>query len=539
MANKYIDTFFMEIEEDFKDKFIAMSDRFEADIMRLQDDEDYNDVINELFRSFHSLKADAQHLNAKAMAKTFRYIEDVLDILRHKKPPVKQEIIDWLLILADTIKLWQEDVDHYNFEVEGVDEYTLNMIKISSLSNDKSDNVLANKTVLIVEPHAPTLKLLLLKLNKVVQKVYTAQDLKRGFAMIDKIKPDFFMLSAKIPLKHTVVMLEATKKYANKTINMLISEEGVSQEYLAVANRFTIESIIHPSQSKAEFLEGLERTAKQHFEKKWVLIADKKISQYIENLKPLSEAIHNIQSLSVDPEATVRDMANAVSNDPIITMNLLKHINSPLYGMKTKISNINHCVSMLGKEKTAAMVLQDGIKNALDPICLAPYGINEEKMFSISKKRMEFMTSWYAKEKFMMLPTLTTSALLGNIGQIIISKEVQEQKIGESFLSVVRRVGSTVAEAEFFNTTAEDITADIMDHWQMPKTLVNSIRYSYDLARADAEIKPYAIANYVVYNTLSNIHTEPDLNQVEQMSAFIKELNLNEEHYQNAVSKHF
>ena len=147
------------------------------------------------------------------------------------------------------------------------------------------------------------------------------------------------------------------------------------------------------------------------------------------------------------------------------------------------------------------------------------------------------MLHWYKKVSFARLPILITTALLGNLGQIVIANKVINSESLDRFQHLCANASYLIAEVETFNTTSEDISADILFYWGLNPILVNSIRYSFDIASADNNIKPFAIANYVVYNTISSTDPDIDEDKVEEMADFLGELNLKPTHYLKAIEK--
>ena len=95
----------------------------------------------------------------------------------------------------------------------------------------------------------------------------------------------------------------------------------------------------------------------------------------------------------------------------------------------------------------------------------------------------------------------------------------------------------SVAEAETLGTTTEDVTADILAHWNLGSLLSEAIRFSTDLGGSPQSVKAYALANYVVFQTLPITSAVPDEKRVEEMVNFLKEMNMNPEHYRAAVEK--
>jgi len=113
-----------EIVDEFLDHYSMMVESMEVMIIDLQKPNMYERSINELFRVFHNIKSASAYLKIIPMNKLAAFVEDELEVLRQKKPPVSEETINWLLSISDMFATWQDDLKLDN---------TLSKIKYSLL----------------------------------------------------------------------------------------------------------------------------------------------------------------------------------------------------------------------------------------------------------------------------------------------------------------------------------------------------------------------------------------------------------------------
>jgi len=102
--------FDFEIVDEFLDHYSMMVESMEIMIIDLQKPNMYERSINELFRVFHNIKSASAYLKIIPMNKLAAFVEDELEILRQKKPPVSDETVNWLLAISDMFALWQDDL---------------------------------------------------------------------------------------------------------------------------------------------------------------------------------------------------------------------------------------------------------------------------------------------------------------------------------------------------------------------------------------------------------------------------------------------
>ena len=102
--------FDFEIVDEFLDHYSLMVDSMEVMIIDLSKPNMYERSVNELFRVFHNIKSASSYLKIVPMAKLAAFVEDELEVLRKKSPPVSEETTNWLLAISDMFASWHDDL---------------------------------------------------------------------------------------------------------------------------------------------------------------------------------------------------------------------------------------------------------------------------------------------------------------------------------------------------------------------------------------------------------------------------------------------
>jgi len=99
-----------EIVDEFLDHYSMMVESMEVMIIDLSKPNMYARSVNELFRVFHNIKSASSYLKLTPMAKLAAFVEDELEVLRTKEPPITEETTNWLLDISDMFAAWQDDL---------------------------------------------------------------------------------------------------------------------------------------------------------------------------------------------------------------------------------------------------------------------------------------------------------------------------------------------------------------------------------------------------------------------------------------------
>ena len=100
--------------------FIAESEEhleaMETNLLRLETDANDREILNEIFRSAHTIKGSAEYLGVEKIAELAHKLESLLDILRRGSKPLSNEIMDALMAGRDRIGLLLKDLSEAGVE---------------------------------------------------------------------------------------------------------------------------------------------------------------------------------------------------------------------------------------------------------------------------------------------------------------------------------------------------------------------------------------------------------------------------------------
>ncbi|WP_458699541.1 HDOD domain-containing protein [Sulfurospirillum sp. 1307] len=266
---------------------------------------------------------------------------------------------------------------------------------------------------------------------------------------------------------------------------------------------------------------------------------DSNILKKIKALPPLDDTVLKIQRICTDKNSSLNELIQVVESDPMLTANILKAANSPLYGFSREIKNVSHAISLFGMATIRGFALASAIKQNIK-VDLSPYGISNNLFLDISQSQSALMFNWYSKVNREMLDLLVPAAFMMEIGKIIISHELLEQKKDVEFKEKLKDIKDvqelSELETQVVGFSNEDITSKIFEQWNLEGELVEIIRYSNVDSDTPEHLLPYAKALFVVKNCI-NIFEQMSDASISKAKELIKSYKLDEEVFNNAVEK--
>lgn len=207
----------------------------------------------------------------------------------------------------------------------------------------------------------------------------------------------------------------------------------------------------------------------------------------IQQLPALPESAIKLEAIYHNPNSTFDDMVKVLELDPLLTADILKAANSPLYGFTREINSISQAVGLFGMGTIRGFALAMIVKKsfALD---LSPYGLSNTQFSDLSKAQSALAVTWYLRQKPKMMGILSPASFLIEIGKVMISQCVLDEGKEELFKSKIQ-AGEDVnaVEEEMCGTCTAEVSANIFNHWKFDEELISLIRYSGQPENCDSE----------------------------------------------------
>jgi len=266
---------------------------------------------------------------------------------------------------------------------------------------------------------------------------------------------------------------------------------------------------------------------------------DNNILKKIKALPPLDTTIISIQRICTDKDSSLNDLVKVVEGDPMLTANILKSSNSPLYGFSKEIKNVSHAISLFGMATVRGFALSSAIKKNIK-IDLAPYGINNNEFLDISIAQSALAFNWISKVNRNLLDILIPAAFMMEVGKIIIANELIELDMSEKFAADIKKINTPTElsnlEKEAVGFSNEEITAMIFEQWNLEAELVDAIRFSNQPENAPDELKEHTTALKIIKNIINIFGLFKDDKLADTLEV-IAQNEMDQEVFLNAIAK--
>ena len=248
-------------------------------------------------------------------------------------------------------------------------------------------------------------------------------------------------------------------------------------------------------------------------------VMTEEILKKIKQLPPLPESAMQIEAVYQNPDSTFNDMVKILEKDPLLTADILKAANSPLYGFSREINAISQAVGLFGMGTVRGFALASIVKKSFE-LDLSPYGITNEMFSELSKKQHALITSWCIRKENKLLGILSPAAFLVEIGKVLIAQQIIADKKEDQFRDALTELGDVeAAEREIVGVDTPEVSATIFAQWKFEDGLVDVIRNCQNPNQAEeADRRPAQILNVVrVAVPINGRITQESINKAKEL----------------------
>jgi len=229
------------------------------------------------------------------------------------------------------------------------------------------------------------------------------------------------------------------------------------------------------------------------------------ILKHIKQLPPLPESAMQIEAVYQNPDASFSDMVKILEKDPLLTADILKAANSPLYGFSREINAISQAVSLFGMGTIRGFALASIVKKSFT-LNLSAYAISNNQFSELTKQLHALVSNWYLRKDPKLLGLLSPAAFLVEIGKVIIAQTLISEGREQEFNFQLAQADNALCEADIgkiefkiYGTNSAKVSATIFDKWKFEENFIKVLEFCDEPEEYDGD-------NAVVLKAIQSLH---------------------------------
>ena len=257
------------------------------------------------------------------------------------------------------------------------------------------------------------------------------------------------------------------------------------------------------------------------------------VTRYIENLPPLPSTIQEVERVYANKHSNFKHLADVIAKDPMLTANLLKKVNLPVYGFSKEIANMDQAIALFGFGTIRGLVISCLIEKEFD-IHLRAYNIKLDDISKSSNKRNALLMDWLGKSDNAQL--MSTAIFLMDLGKLVINEYLKAYKKQDKFIKIIAEYGEEEAELEFIGTTASYVSYYMFNKWNFESNLLNLLKYVDDFENAPENIREMCAMIWIAKKAIK-LNSTVDTDYMFMMNKVAKKYGINFEKFRTCLNR--
>lgn len=217
----------------------------------------------------------------------------------------------------------------------------------------------------------------------------------------------------------------------------------------------------------------------------------KQIEEFIDFLPPIPAVMIELLKALGDKDIELKALAQIISKDPLMSMNVLKVSNSAFYRLPNKVSTVDHAVKLLGiKEITGICIACGAYQSLKPPQNVETFNFNEFWRHSIATGIVSRRLS--RELEILDHNILYFLGLLHDVGKVVLDRFVHDTYKAVIQKTLEENIAIREVEKRLIGESHDVVGAWLMEKWKLPLTFVDVAKYHHSVKEAPEDNKAAA-----------------------------------------------
>ncbi|MCH2205371.1 MAG: HDOD domain-containing protein [Lentisphaerales bacterium] len=194
------------------------------------------------------------------------------------------------------------------------------------------------------------------------------------------------------------------------------------------------------------------------------------------DLATLPSVYHKLNEAINSPSCTTGIISRIISQDPALTLKVLKMVNSAFYGFPHEIEDIPQAIVIIGMQQLNDLVLTHSIINLFNKQKCAPFTLEDFWKFSLACGLEAKILASQSKGSYS--ERIFVGGLLHNIGKLLMAIAEPDDYVKCHELNQQESISMTEAETKVFGFNHLAVNRALMNAWNIPQA-INEISSNY------------------------------------------------------------
>jgi len=215
----------------------------------------------------------------------------------------------------------------------------------------------------------------------------------------------------------------------------------------------------------------------------WIKMSDthnKKLIAFVEKMPAFPKSVQRVVQLTSDINAPAKEIVRVIESDPVMTVKILKVINSAFYGLPQKITSIQRAVVHMGLNTIKNLALSVAAMGVLKPNNDADFNTQDFLLHSLTTASICRLLAEKLNVKPSECSDFFVAGLLHDFGKIVFAEfDPSNFKLALEH-SLEKNIPLHEAEIEYMGINHAQVGKILAEKWELDPTLIDAIEHHHD-----------------------------------------------------------
>ena len=202
----------------------------------------------------------------------------------------------------------------------------------------------------------------------------------------------------------------------------------------------------------------------------------KKLAAAVEKMPAFPKSVQRILELSRNIDSSPKELVMIIEQDPVMTMKLLRVINSASYGIGRQITSVNQAMVQLGLNTIKNMALAFAAMGALPAQTAAGFDMQEYLMHSLTTAALARTLCQKYRRDSTDPADCYIAGLLHDFGKVVFAQYMPTEFKRALAHSAEHSISLHLAEQQIIGTDHTVIGGMLLEKWRFSEQLTATIR---------------------------------------------------------------
>jgi len=204
-------------------------------------------------------------------------------------------------------------------------------------------------------------------------------------------------------------------------------------------------------------------------------IHNKELIAFVEKMPAFPKSVQRVVQLTSDINAPAKEIVRVIESDPVMTVKILKVINSAFYGLPQKITSIQRAVVHIGLNTIKNLALSVAAMGVLKPTNKAEFNTQDFLLHSLTTASICRLLAEKLNVKSSECSDFFVAGLLHDFGKIVFAEFDPDNFKLALEKSAEENISLHDAEIEFMGISHAQAGKILAERWELDPILIDAI----------------------------------------------------------------